>query len=258
MKRTHVTSNQKQQMLRRLGAIVASAAGIGFIAVLLTMHQGSEKALSELRADFFRFIGLFWVWLAVIPPTMALLYFTIKAISSSALRTTAHRIGLWLTQRMDMKNSSYLNPLLLNNLYHVLRANNDVLQLPLGQDASALIPNGYCAIPRAGVVFYRYQLIMPEAPSMDEKTLRSIIRNYLWATLGNYGIEGLAATYTSPAYGPLLSVFLDRVWYDEALHLLNLELLYIRSEEAARYALSAVERDKAKPQVEPEVFDDEI
>ena len=93
---------------------------------------------------------------------------------------------------------------------------------------------------------------------MDEKTLRSIIRNYLWAALGNYGIEGLAATYTSPAYGPLLSVFLDRVWYDKALHLLNLELLYIRSEEAARYALSAVERDKAKPQVEPEVFDDEI
>ena len=252
-------SNARKEFLRRyVLTSVGTAVCIAAIAAMLYISQNPDPPFPEAWERFLVNCHIFALSLCTVPVGCAFVFLTIKAIEASTFRTSAHRIGLRIKQRMDLKNAAIINPCLLVFLYSVLRANNEVLHLPLSQDASALIPNGFCAIPRQKCVFYRYQLIMPDAPEQDEKTLRDLVRKFLSAQLGNYGIDGLAAVYNNTAYGPLLTVFLDRVWYDEAQHLLNFDLLYICEEDSAKYFLSAVNRDKEKSQIEPEVYDDQV
>lgn len=54
MKGIHLSPTQKRQLLRRLGAVLVSAAGIGFIAVLLTIpahpeHRETEKPRTPIQ-----------------------------------------------------------------------------------------------------------------------------------------------------------------------------------------------------------------
>ena len=256
MKKNHF--GKKELIMRNVLASVVTAVIIAVIATLLYISQNPESPFPEKWERFLLDCHIFALSLCTVPIGCVFVILTMKAVESNTFRMSAHRIGLRIKQRMDLKNSEAFNPCLLVFLYSVLRTNNAVLHLPLGQDASALIPNGFCAIPRAGCVFYRYQLILPDAPELDEKTLCSLVRNFLWAQLTNFGIDGLAAVYNSPSYGKLLTIFLDRVWYDETNHLLNMEALYICAEDAAQYAVKAYQRDKEQPRTEPEVYDDQI
>ena len=234
------------------------ATVIAFICSSLFIAHNPEPPYPELWKKLLAHYRVFLLSLCTIPVGAVFVFATFRAIESNTLRTTAHRLGLAINRRWLLKNAAYINAYLLEFLYAVLRANNETLHLPLGQDASALIPNGFSVIPRAGCVFYRYQLVLPEVPEMDKRSFHQIIQQYIWAELCNHGIAGLNASFSSKTHGRLPSVFLDKVWYDGEQHSMNFEVLYICTEDAGQYAMQAFQKRKPKTQPNQEVFDDEL
>lgn len=234
------------------------AAVIAFVCSSLFIAHNPEPPYPELWKKLLAHYRIFLLSFCTIPVGAVFVFATFRAIESNTLRTTAHRLGLAINRRWLVKNAAYINAYLLEFLYAVLRANNETLHLPLGQDASALIPNGFSVIPRAGCVFYRYQLVLPEVPEMDKRSFHQIIQQYIWAELCNHGIAGLNASFPSKTHGRLPSVFLDKVWYDGEQHSMNFEVLYICTEDAGQYAMQAFQKRKPKTQPNQEVFDDEL
>lgn len=175
-----------------------------------------------------------------------------------ALRTRLHLISNWISQRIAAKNAAAIYPCLQNFLFWVLSQNKEMLRLPLGNDPACLTPGGYAPAYRRRCLFYRFQLVTPDRPELDCDVLRLTIQHYITGELMNYGIVGLASGFQSAKVGMLPSVFLDRVVYDEARHLLSLDVLYVCTPEAADHVLSAIQRTAAPAQPEPTVFDDEV
>ena len=258
MKKTKLSPETLEKLKRYASVALVSAGVVSFVAAMLFFSAYPDAPFPDYWKKLFTYVQYVLLSICTIPIGCVFVFFTMKAVESTTLRTAAHRLGLTINQRMLLKNAAYINPTLMEFLYAVLRANNETLHLPLGQDASALIPNGYCPVARAGCVFYRYQLVLPEAPEMDKRSFHQIIQEYIWAELGNHGIAGLNASFPSKTQGRLPSVFLDKVWYDGEQHLLNFELLYICTEDAAQYAMQAFQKRKPKTQPNQEVFDDEI
>lgn len=186
-------------------------------------------------------------------------FFVFRALDSTVLRTFLSLLGNKLSARIQSKNASTIYPCLQLFLFNVLAQNKQMLNLQLGQDATCLTPLGYRSSFRKGCIFYRFELISPEAPSMDCNTLCRVIQQFIWAELNSYGIAGLPSSYQDPKYGTTPSVYLDRLQYDEGQHLLQFDLLYIANPEASSYAWQCTTlRDKAKVQIEPEVYDDDL
>ena len=169
--------------------------------------------------------------------------------------------GCW-TARLSkpvlaLKNARVVYPCLQYFLFFVLSQNREFLQIPLGRDASSLTPQGYAPAYRSRCVFYRFQLVMPDKPEMDEKTMRLVLQNYITGELMNYGISGLSSCYLDPKIGRIPSVFIDRVFFDEAAHYLTLDVLYVCTAEAAEYVKKAIHMDSASKQPDRTVYDDE-
>lgn len=185
-------------------------------------------------------------------------YATLRLVERDAIRTRLQLLANWLSMRTQQKYAATVYRCLQLFLYDTLRQNSSTLQLPLGQDASCLVPRGYATQFRSGCLFYRFELVMPHAPDMDITTLRQIIQTHVTAELMNYGIAGLSAWFKHPTYGVLPSVYIDRMRYDEETHLLQIEMLYISTLSSAEYACTAVKRDTRKVEPERAVFDDEL
>lgn len=185
-------------------------------------------------------------------------YATLRLVERDAIRTRLQLLANWLSMRTQQKYAATVYRCLQLFLYDTLRQNSSTLQLPLGQDASCLVPRGYATQFRSGCLFYRFELVMPHAPDMDITTLRQIIQTHVTAELMNYGIAGLSAWFKHPTYGVLPSVYIDRMRYDEETHLLQIEMLYISTLSSAEYACTAVKRDTRKVEPERTVFDDEL
>ena len=185
-------------------------------------------------------------------------YATLRLAERDAIRTRLQLLANWLSMRTQQKYAATVYRCLQLFLYDTLRQNSSTLQLPLGQDASCLVPRGYATQFRSGCLFYRFELVMPHAPDMDITTLRQIIQTHVTAELMNYGIAGLSAWFKHPTYGVLPSVYIDRMRYDEETHLLQIEMLYISTLSSAEYACTAVKRDTRKVEPERAVFDDEL
>lgn len=185
-------------------------------------------------------------------------YATLRLVERDAIRTRLQFLANWLSMRTQQKYAATVYRCLQLFLYDTLRQNSSTLQLPLGQDASCLVPRGYATQFRSGCLFYRFELVMPHAPDMDITTLRQIIQTHVTAELMNYGIAGLSAWFKHPTYGVLPSVYIDRMRYDEETHLLQIEMLYISTLSSAEYACTAVKRDTRKVEPEQAVFDDEL
>lgn len=149
-------------------------------------------------------------------------------------------------------------PCLQSFLYGILSRNSEFLHLPVGKDAGCLTPRGFSASYRNNCVFYHFDLIAADAPEMDLETLRKILQDYVDKELFNYGIAGLGATYISATEGKFFSVYLDRVSYNAAQHCLSLDVLYVCTDEAARYVHKAAQRETAPTQPEREVFDSDL
>lgn len=185
-------------------------------------------------------------------------YATLRLVERDAIRTRLQLLANRLSFRTQQKYAATVYRCLQLFLYDTLRQNSSTLQLPLGQDASCLVPRGYATQFRSGCLFYRFELVMPQAPEMDIAILRQIIQQHIDAELINYGIGGLTASFRHPTYGLMPSVYLDRMNYDKEAHLLQFALIYIASPETAQYACNARKRDTKKVEIEQEVFDDEL
>ena len=99
---------------------------------------------------------------------------------------------------------------------------------------------------------------MPQKPDIKNKVLRQLIQSFVNTELINFGIVGLVAYFNSNVYGTIPSVYIDRLEYIEQTKTLNFAVLYICTEEDARYVANAEKRYNAVSLSEKEVFDDEI
>ena len=157
------------------------------------------------------------------------------------------------------QNADVVSFRLKHFLFGVLSRNNQVLHLPLGEDFGCLSPRELIYGYRGKCIFYNFDLILPQQPDMDIEVLRQIIQSFIDRELDHYGITALNSCFHSKAMGRnYWSVYLDRLTYIEAQHRLSFEVLYICSEESAKYLVKAIQRDKRNTQPEVEVFDDAL
>ena len=174
------------------------------------------------------------------------------------VRTFLHLIMNKLSMKLAMKNCAAIYPCLREFLFRVLSQNQETLGLPMGKDAACLTPHGIIPVFRQNCTFYRFELVMPQAPELSEKDLQQLVQTMIGGELYNYGVPALPAYFSSLNYGQLPSVYLDRVFYNPGAKLLTFDLLYICTEAAASYLAKAVKRDTPTAQPEVEVFEDEI
>lgn len=189
---------------------------------------------------------------------LVLLIIVIRLIDRKSIKTLIQLTANNISAKARLKTVNQIYPNLLYFMYSVLERNNEFLNLSLGKDFSDLIPNGYRPIYRQGSVFYIFQLVMPEKPNYDEKTLKQLIQSYIDSELINYGISGLKSCFNSRVYGVVPSVYVDRAYYNENQHMLNFAVLYVCTEDDVNYVVKAKKRDKAVPLTEKEVFDDDV
>lgn len=205
---------------------VAISVCIGIVAVFViafacvpTAQQRFWDALIELGVSLCFTTLCFGAAVAI----GCIAYATLRLVERDAIRTRLQLLANWLSMRTQQKYAATVYRCLQLFLYDTLRQNSSTLQLPLGQDASCLVPRGYATQFRSGCLFYRFELVMPQAPDMDITTMRQIIQTHVNAELTNYGIAGLSAWFKHPTYGVLPSVYIDRMHYDEETHLLQMK-----------------------------------
>lgn len=169
------------------------------------------------------------------------------------------RVGGDFSNSLLSKNANIVSFRLKYFLFGILRRNNQVLHLPLGEDFGCLSPRELIYGCREKCTFYNFDLILPQQPDMDIETLRQIIQSFIDRELDHYGITALNSCFYSKAMGwNYWSVYLNRLTYIEAQHRLSFEVLYVCSEESAQYLVKAIQRDKHSEQPEIEVFDDDV
>ncbi len=183
----------------------------------------------------------------------AVLLMAAYLLSRDSVCTWVHLRLNKLSERIQSRNIACIYPLLQEFLFEVLSLHEDTLHLPLGQDASCLVPRGTATAFRKNCLFFRFELILPEAPAMDTETLRSILQQYIWAELGAHGITGLSASFDS-----VPTVYVDRMRYCEKSHILQFAVLYISTQNMKNYAVRAEQNRKSKVTPEREVYDNEV
>lgn len=237
--------------------VLSVCAAIVVVALYLRANPADDLtvAMQTLTHD----IACVGIGLTLSILIAGMLFPVLFALDTAAVKTAIRLASNRLSARIQAKNAAQIFPCLQVFLFDVLNQNKDTLHLRLGQDASCLTPQGCHTTNRKGCLFYTFSLIVPDAPEMDCATLRQIIQQHIWAELYNYGIAGLHSYYQDHVHGATPTVYLDRVQYDETQHLLRFSVLYIATPEASRYAWDAYQnRDKAKVEIEPEVYDDDI
>lgn len=240
-----------------LFCVAIGCPAVAFAAVLF-FRGHPELILEDVLQKFPGALCMMGMIFCSIIPIGAVGYALFKILFSPAMATWFRLFLNRWTAWMQGKNAGRIYLPLQSFLFQILQCNKKTLHLELGQDESCLTPRGYHPEFRKECVFFRFELVTPEEPDMDLPTLRSVIQQQIWAELLNYGIAGLPAYFRDPVHGILPAVYLDRINYDEKLHLLRFDILYIATPEAAQYAMTAHQRDKTSVKPEPEIFDDDL
>lgn len=177
-----------------------------------------------------------------------------KHPSFGDLETSVHSFIYKKRKNIALKNAQYIAPYLQAFLWQTLYRNKSVLGIDPGLDMGSLSPNSRRATYRNRTVYYVFELVMKNAPGLDEKTLQQLVNQFITAELQNYGIVGLAASY-----GEWQAIYLDRLIYDDVRHILTFDVLYVASYNAAAALAKAWERDRPKAAApEAEVYTDEL
>lgn len=251
-----LTRNQKDNLRYAIIMAVLMSFFLSAIALVSGYAKGQDaEAMFEYALCELRFIA---IGIVALPACGLILWRVFKWIDSDAASTACQMAGLKISEKMREKNFQEIYPRLREFLFYVLAKNNDGLALPLGNDACSLSPFGARHVIRNGCLFYQFQLIMPEAPDWPCDVLRSLMQSYVNSELQNYGIAGLNGSFTDTGLRSWKSVYIDRLFTDEASHVLTIELLYISSNAGARYLQKALRRDNASPEREQAVYDDEL
>ena len=257
MKKKQTLPPEERDWRRTLIAMISVSIAALAALFFFVLHEEPVPVPSTEAAEFWRCL----IFLGVALPGSVLLFgglwSVLWVLDRPAVKTGAHLLAGFLSRKIALKNARVVYPCLQYFLFFFLFRNKEVLQIPLGRDASSLTPQGYAPAYRSRCVFYRFQLVMPDKPEMDEKTMRLVLQNYITGELMNYGISGLSSCYLDPKIGRIPSVFIDRVFFDEAAHYLTLDVLYVCTAEAAEYVKKAIHMDSAPKQPDRTVYDDE-
>lgn len=254
MKKKKFSEGEKDQLTFSL-----VMAGIVLAMVItLFVHDSVNTDPSMVARTFTQVVVCTGVALLALVLFFGIFYLSITFLNWNAVRTALGLAIHHLSERIARKNTAQIYPYLRQFLYDIAARNKEFLKLPIGKDASCLSPGGAVTVYRKNCVFYRFYLITPEKPEMDTDTLRLIFQNYVNSELNNYGIPGLPPCYRNINDQIFPSVFLDRVFYDESHRCLTFEVLFVCTEDAARYVMEAVQREAAPEQPEREIFDDDL
>lgn len=234
---------------------------IGFIfstmVLLVTLKCTNVKSIDELIRLIPSYIMLTFVFCMVSVLAILIVYLIMEFIDVSTIHTAVSILGNKLSSYVAMKNSEKIYPCLQMFLFTVLNNNRQALKLPQLQNVSSLSPRGVSVSVRNRCAFYQFELLSPEPPEYDLKMLQQIIQLYIEAEICNYGISGLNSVYKSGS-GTYISVYLDRVHYDEANYTYKFDVVYVCTEQSAKYMAHAIKRDVPTAQKERDVYDDEL
>ena len=248
--------NQNKELSKTYLFTALSILGVGS-AVIIVSNAPSYEFNSFIQYVVLNLLALFFsLFLFAFGG-----FFIIKLVLKLDLKSIDTRISLLankISEKTRVKNTNVIYPNLLAFFYEVLEKNNETLNLPLGNDYSALIPCGYKPIFRNGSMFYIFQIVTPEKPDTEDNVLCQLMRTFVSSELINYGIAGLSSYFSSKVYGNVPSVYVDRVYYNARQKMLNIAVQYICTEEDCNYFAKAVERDNKTPEIEGEVYDDEL
>lgn len=243
----------KDYALLKIALILGATAALS--ALIIEMRATTTFDLTVIVPHFLTILSCTGVTLVAAVLFAGIVMLLIKFLDWSTIRTAVNLAAHRLSFRFAAKNAGNIYPCIQQFLYFVLSQNQEFLHLPLGKDASCLNPVGYSPAYRSGCVFYRFQLIVPDKPEMDIPLLRQIIQSYIVGEIQNHGIAGLPAVFQSISVGTMPSLFLDRIYFDEGMHFLGFDVLFVDNENAAVYARNAVIRNVASKQSPVEVSD---
>lgn len=246
----------KQKTLLSVALVLGSVLVIFALVVYLRAIREDEAAL--VAQQFSYMMACFAVALLWLVPVTGILAMCLYLLNWRQVRTALHLVMQKVSNKIAMHNCAAIYPWLQEFLFRVLSQNQGTLGLPLGQDAACLTPHGMIPLFRQNCTFYRFELVMPQAPELSEKDLWQLVQTMIGGELYNYGVPALPAYFSSLNSGMIPSVYLDRVFYSPGTKLLTFDLLYICTEAAASYFAKALKRDTPIAQPEAEVFDDEI
>lgn len=249
---------KKQIFFRMILASLAVGGILSLIALLICLSDGSGLSADQIQANLPYALGCIGICLIGIIPLAGLVYLLFYLFQNPHIKTAIHLLANKLSAKVRLKNTNIIYPRLCEFLYETLEINKDFLKLPIGQDCSSLVPKGFRPIYRQDCNFYIFQLVMPEKPSCDEKTLKQLVQSYIDGELINFGCAGLSSCFNSRTYGIVPSVYIDRLHYIESQHMLNFAVIYACSEDDACYIVKAKQRDKEEAQVARSIYDDEL
>lgn len=241
--------------VRRIFYCSASISAVLMIITLaFAVHDSTELTLENLVANFPEACSFLLMCLLTSAIFFAFAYLLLFLINKGVVGTAIHLLGRKISNNRLIKNSNIISYYIRPFLFEVLKHNNSVLNLKLGQDISSLVYEGY--VTRNDCVFYRFSTVT-DCPNFENEDLRKILQKLIVSELECYGIAYLLPIYKSIT-AQYYSVYLDRVFYDESTHTLVFDLLYVCTESSARYFEKAIARDNQPTQAERTVFDDEL
>ena len=247
--------DNNQDIKRCFLASVSIALAMMCMALIITLKNTPEITILEINKQLPHIFCYVFICLTSVIISSVLILVLFKLSNLSILHTAIHLLVKKLSIRTLTRNYNFISPCLQMFLYETIKRNNDILHISLGQDISSLNPLGYEVHNEC--VFYRFNITAPEKPEFDNEMLQQLLQSYITSELKHYGIHGLSAMYksvTSLCY----SVYVDRVFYDEQNNCLSLDILYICTENSAKYHLNAIQRDTKTIKAERTVFDDEV
>lgn len=250
--------NQKSKNHTLLSISLVLGAAAALFALIIEARIMTAFELAVIVPQFISLLACAGITLVAAVLFAGIVRMLFTFLDWSAVRTAINLAVHRLSFKIASKNAGSIYPCIQHFLYFVLSQNREFLRLPLGKDATCLVPAGYVPAYRSGCVFYRFQLIAPEKPEMDISLLRQIIQSYIVAEIHNHGISGLPAVFLSKTIGTMPGLFLDRVYYDEGMRFIGFDVLFIDNENAAVYARNAVMRDAAPKQTAVEVTDADL
>lgn len=237
-------------------AIASLAFGcIMSLVVFAVSVKSSDLAMMEEPMQRLSYIfGCLAICLVTVAPFAGIMFVLFLFLDYQALRTAIHLTANKLSAHQITKNSNKIAPCLQAFLFETIKRNNDMLHIPLGQDISSLNSVGYSV--RNNCVFYRFNIVS-DKPDYDNNMIQQILQSIITSELKHYGIYGLSAIYSSVTTH-CQSIYVDRVYYDEDNHTLSLDILYICTEQSAKYWQNAMLRNTKQVEAERTVYDDEI
>lgn len=253
--------DKKEKRTIRAHYVICAATETTMIAAFVAVNaydKGQDMTAWILFQHALSLLLLLSIGILAIPACIRASLFICRWIDRDAVSTALQMAGLKISEKIRAKNFRLIYPRLQDFLFYVLAKNNENLALPLGTDAGSLSPFGAHYVMRGGHLFYRFQLIMPDAPDWSCDVLRKLMQSYVVSELQNYGIIGLNSIFVDKDFRAWYSVYVDRLFMDETNRCLTIDVAYIASNSGGQYLQKALRRDNASPVQEREAFDDEL